>query len=135
MPGVVTTTNSCFVARFHVKPEKRAEFLAIFDKLWKDSLDFMNAQCNFVYYGWDRTDGWFYTIESYKDEAMLDGLRQSDVFQTTVGTLLSMCDRNMEFQLLRGMDSGEDGKANFDKYPAGPSQVHPKAGDIGVVIA
>ena len=132
MPGVVTIDQSTFIARFHVRPEKREEFLGIFDELWRNSLDFMNAQCNFVFYGWDRSDGWFYTIESYKDEAMLDGLRQSEVFQETVSTLLSLCDRNMEFTLLRGMDSDT---SIFDKYPAGPSRVHPTAGDIGVVIS
>lgn len=132
MPGVVTTANSAFVARFHVKPEKREEFMAIFDKLWRDSLDFMDQQCNFVFYGWDRSDSWFYTIESYKDEQMLDGLRQSEVFQTTVRTLLGLCDRPMEFQLLRGMDND---RSIFDKHPTGPSRVHPKAGDIGVVIS
>lgn len=132
MPGVVTIDSSCFVARFPVRADRRDAFMAIFDRLWRDSLDFMNAQCNFVYYGWDRTGRWFYTIESYKDEQMLKGLRESDVFQTTVSTLLSMCDGNMEFQLLRGMDGPA---AVFDDYPAGPSQVHPKAGDIQVMIA
>jgi quinol monooxygenase YgiN len=132
MPGVVTTTNSAFIARFPVRPDKREEFMAIFDALWRASLDFMNAQCNFVFYGWDRSDRWFYTIESYKDEGMLDQLRQSDVFQETVRTLLEKCDAPMEFQLLRGMDS--DG-AIFDKYAAGRSQVHPAAGDIHVMIS
>lgn len=132
MPGVVTINHSAFVARFHPKPAQREEFLAIFDRLWRDSLDFMNAQCNFVFYGWDRSDSWFYTIESYKDEEMLKGLRKSEVFQTTVRTLLSLCDRPMELQLLRGMDSDA---SIFAEYPAGDSQVHPRAGDIGVVIS
>ena len=132
MPGVVTITNSCFVARFHPKPDKREEFVAIFDALWRGGLDFMNAQCNFVFYGWDRTDRWFYTIESYKDEELLTGLRQSDLFQDTVRTLLSLCDCDMEFQLLRGLETDH---SIFDRYPAGPSTVHPRAGDIGVEIA
>lgn len=132
MPGVVTITDSAFLARFHVKPDKRDEFLAIFDKLWRESLDFMNAQCHFVFYGWDRSDGWFYTIESYKDEDMLDALRQSDVFQATVRTLLGLCDRPMELQLLRGMDND---RSIFAKYPVGPSAVHPSADDIGVLIS
>jgi quinol monooxygenase YgiN len=132
MPGVVTISNSAFIARFHVKPDKRDEFMGIFDTLWRESLDFMTEQCNFVFYGWDRSDDWFYTIESYKDEDMLDGLRASEVFQETVRTLLSLCDAPMEFSLLRGM---ENDRAVFDKYPEGLSRVHPKAGDIGVVIS
>ncbi len=132
MPGVVTVANSCFIARFHPRQDKREAFLGIFDELWRKSLNFMNEQCNLVFYGWDRSDRWFYTIESYKDEDMLAGLRQSDIFQETVRTLLSLCDRPMEFQLLRGM---ENDRSVFDRYPAGPSQVHPKAGDIGVLIS
>jgi len=132
MPGVVTLESSAFVARFPVRPDKREEFLGIFDALWRGSLEFMNEQCNFVFYGWDRTDTWFYTIESYKDETMLDQLRESEVFQSTVKTLLSCCSQDMEFRLLRGMDMSDE---VFAKYPAGPSQVHPKAGDLGVVIA
>jgi quinol monooxygenase YgiN len=132
MPGVVTIDSSCFVARYPVRADKRDEFIAVLDRLWREGLDFMNAQCNFVYYGWDRTDRWFYTIESYKDETMLKGLRESEMFQTTVRTLLSLCDGNMEFQLLRG---AEGSPAIFDDYLAGPSQVHPKAGDIQVLIA
>jgi quinol monooxygenase YgiN len=132
MPGVVTISNSAFIARFPVRPDKREEFLAIFDALWRGSLEFMNAQCNLVFYGWDRDDEWFYTIESYKDETMLDQLRQSDMFQTTVQSLLACCSQSMELRLLRGMEMGGE---LFEKYPAGPSQVHPKAGEIGVVIS
>ena len=132
MPGVVTTERSGFIARFHPDLAKRAEFEDVFDKLWRPSLDFMNAQCNFVFYGWDRGDEWFYTIESYKDEELLDGLRASDEFQTMVGKLLSLCDRPMEFTLLRGMECD---KSIFSKYDAGPSKYHPKAGNIGVIIS
>jgi quinol monooxygenase YgiN len=131
MPNVVTIESSVFIARFPVKSDKRAEFLAVFDALWRGSLDFLNEQCNFAYYGWDRTDRWFYTIESYKNEDVLTTLRQSEVFESTVRTLLGMCDANMELRLLRGMESD---KSVFDRYPVGPSQVHPKAGAIGVII-
>lgn len=132
MPGVVTIENSAFIARYHPSAEGRSEFEAIFDKLWRESIDFMNAQCNFVFYGWDRSNEWFYTIESYKDEPMLDTLRQSDIFRDMVHKMLSLCDQPMEFQLLRGMQCDA---SVFGKYPAGPSTVHPKAGNIGVEIS
>lgn len=132
MPGIVTTERSGFVARFHPDPARRAAFEAAFDKLWRPALDFMNAQCNFVFYGWDRGDEWFYTIESYKDEDMLDQLRASPEFQSGVAGLLALCDRPMEFTLLRGMDCD---RSIFDKYEAGPSRYHPRAGDICVMIS
>ncbi|WP_159979089.1 MULTISPECIES: putative quinol monooxygenase [unclassified Novosphingobium] len=132
MPGIVTTQSSCFIARFHVDPAKRAAFEAIFDALWRGSLDLLNAQCNLVYYGWDRADRTFYTIESYKDENALAVLRSSEIFQTVVAQLLEQCDAPMELTLLRGM---EGDSAVFNLYPAGRSQVHPSSGDNHVVIA
>lgn len=130
--AIVTTRASCFIARFHVAPERCSQFEEIFDRLWRGALDLLNAQCNLVYYGWDRTDRTFYTIESYKDENALAALRASDGFQTIVAQLLEQCDAPMELTMLRGMEAD---KAVFDLYPAGRSQVHPSAGDIHVTIS
>jgi quinol monooxygenase YgiN len=132
MPGIVTIESSCFIARFHVDPAKRSTFEAIFDALWRGAQDLMEAQCNLVYYGWDRDDRTFFTIESYKDETALAALRESEMFQTVVRQLLEQCDAPMELQLLRGMAAGGE---VFDLYPAGPSKVHPAAGPINVVIS
>lgn len=132
MPGIVTTRASCFIARFHVDPAKRSRFEEIFDGLWRQSLDLLNESCNLVYYGWDRADRTFYTIESYRDEGALAALRASEVFQTVVAQLLEQCSAPMELTLLRGMEA--DGTV-FDLYPAGRSQVHPSAGEIHVSIA
>lgn len=132
MPGVVTTKASCFIARFHVDPTKREGFEKIFDALWRGSLDMLNEQCNLVYYGWDRDDRVFYAIESYKDETALAALRESEMFQTVVRQLLEHCDAPMELTLLRGLDAD---KSVFSHYPAGPSKVHPAAGNINVLIS
>ena len=132
MPGIVTIEASCFIARFHVDPAKRETFLAIFSALWQGAKDMLEDQCNLVYYGWDRADQTFVTIESYKDEGALAALRQSDMFQTVVRQLLEQCTAPMELQLLRGMAAD---RSVFDLYPAGPSQVHPSAGAINVVIS
>ncbi len=131
MPGVVTTQSSCFIARFPVSPEKRKSFEVIFDALWRGSLELLNAQCNLVYYGWDRDDRVFYTIESYKDENALAALRASDIFQDTVARLLEHCDAPVELTMLRGMEAE---RAVFDLYPAGPSQVHPRSDENYVLI-
>lgn len=132
MPGIVTIEDSCFVARFHVDRAKRTAFIAIFDALWRGSQDMLEAQCNLVFYGWDRDDKVFVTIESYKDERALAALRESEMFQTVVGQLLEQCDAPMELQLFSGLAGKRD---VFDLYPAGPSQVHPAAGAINVVIS
>lgn len=132
MTNIVTTNASCFIARFHVAPDKRAQFEAIFDALWRGSLDLLNAECNLVYYGWDRTNRTFYTIESYKDEKALAALRASDMFQQVVTQLLEQCDAPMELTLLRGMEADD---SVFALYPAGVSTVHPSAGTINVMIS
>lgn len=132
MASIVTTNSSAFIARFPVRSDKREEFLQIFDALWRGAEPFMNDQCNLVYYGWDRSDSWFYTIESYKDESALAGLRQSEQFQTVVGQLLALCRADMELQILRGMNCDA---AIFNAYPAGPSKVHPTGGGNKVIIS
>lgn len=132
MPGVVTTQSSCFIARFAVDPAKRKRFEEIFDGLWRGALDMLNAQCNLVYYGWDREDRVFYTIESYKDERALAALRESEMFQTVVRQLLEQCSAPMQLTLLRGMEADQ---SVFQLYPAGPSRVHPSAGAINVIIS
>lgn len=132
MPGIVTIESSCFIARFHVDPGKRETFLAIFNALWNGAKEMLEAQCNLVFYGWDREETTFITIESYKDENALAALRESEVFQTVVRQLLEQCTAPMELQLLRGMSTGRE---VFDLYPAGPSLVHPAAGPINVMIS
>ena len=132
MPGIVTIESSCFIARFHVDPNKRETFLAIFNALWNGAKDMLEDQCNLVFYGWDREETTFFTVESYKDENALAALRESEVFQTVVRQLLEQCTAPMELQLLRGMATGRE---VFDLYPAGPSLVHPAAGPINVMIS
>ena len=131
MPGVVTIESSCFIARFHVDPARRDTFVAIFDALWQGAKDMLEDQCNLVFYGWDRDDTTFVTIESYKDEDTLAALRESEMFQTVMRQLLEQCIAPMELQLLRGMAMSSE---VFDFYPAGPSGVHPSAGSINVLI-
>ena len=132
MPGIVTIESSCFIARFHVDPAKRDTFEAIFNALWQGAKAMLEDQCNLVYYGWDRSDTTFVTIESYKDENALAALRESEMFQTVVRQLLEQCTAPMELQLLRGMACDA---SVFDLYPAGSSQVHPSAGAINVMIS
>lgn len=120
--NVVTTNANTFISRYHVKPEHKAEFSATFDGLWRSARDFMNAQCNLVFYGWDREGRIFYAIESWKDDTVTRGLRESDAFKALVGQLMDYCDAPMEMDLIKGIESQVD---VFADYPKGPSQVHP----------
>lgn len=122
MSGVITTKSSAFISRFHVAPQRKEEFVKLFDSLWKPHVDFMNEQCNFVFYGWDRDAKIFYAIESYKDEELLKELRKSEAFQELVGQLMDCCDAPMEMELVAGM---EGDRSCFEFYQRGPSKVHP----------
>lgn len=127
MPGVVTTENGAFVCHFYLKPECREQFLAEFDALWRGSLDFMNENCNLVFYGFGRDPNEFVAIESYRNEAVVAELRASEQFQEIVGKLLGYCSKSMVLDIYSGLDAD---RSIFDLYPAGESKYHPRNGDV-----
>jgi quinol monooxygenase YgiN len=120
--------SNTFVSRFTIKPERRAEFLSIWEPLWRDHIDVMNAITHFVFYGWGRDGNELVAIESYKDEAQLAELRKTPKFQEIVGQLLDCCSKPMTMELFSGLETN---RAVFDMYPKGPSKVHP-AGKSGI---
>lgn len=129
---MIVTNANAFVAHFHVKPGKRAEFTERFDALWQADIAGLEAMTNFVFYGWGRDENEFVAIESWKDDAMTDAVRASEMFQEKVGELLSLCSAAMVLDLYAGMNAS---RTVFDRYPAGESKVHPRAGDICGVFA
>lgn len=118
----IVDQGSAFIARFPVKTERKEDFVALFDRLREQAGEFLEAQCHFIFYGWDRAGTSFVAIESYKDEEALAGLRESDLFRQYVGMLMDMCDGDMDIELFSGVHA--DGSI-FSSYPAGPSRVHP----------
>jgi quinol monooxygenase YgiN len=122
MSEVITVQSNAFVSRYHVNPEHKAKFVAAFDALWRSAREFMNEQCNFVFYGWDRDGRVFYAIESWKNDEVTQGLRNSDAFKEQVGQLMDYCDAPMEMELAQGIECSD---SIFKDYPQGPSQVHP----------
>lgn len=132
MPGVVTIDKSTFICHFYINPEKREVFLQEFDQLWRRSLDFMNENCNFVFYGFGRDDNEMVAIESYKNEDILAELRSTPDFQETVGNLLVYCDRPMLLEIYRGLDND---RQVFEIYPKGPSVFHPRFSGAGGFFA
>lgn len=123
---------SAFVAHFHVKPDKREEFVTAFNALWQADIPGLRDAVNFVFYGWGRDENEFVAIESWKDDAVTHALRKSDFFQQSVGALFELCDQPMGLDLYTGMSFP---RALFDALPAGVSPVHPVRGDICGMIS
>lgn len=123
MSGDIITQSNLFVSRWTIKPDKREEFLAIFNPLWQNSTDFMQENANFVFYGFGRDPNVMVAIESYKNEGAVTALRETPVFQEFVGKMLDLCSAPMTMELFSGLNMGAE---IFDMYPAGKSTVHPR---------
>lgn len=127
----ITIHANAFVSRYHVRAEAKATFIDRFNALWQADIRGLEAATHFVFYGWGRDPNEFVAIESWKDDAVTDAIRETDLFKQAVAGLLACCDRPMEMQLYSGMAAS---RAIFDKFPLGPSQVHPRHGDIGALF-
>lgn len=131
MSDPIVIGANAFVSRWFIRPERREEFIRLFNQLWRADIEGLRKAVNFVFYGWGRNANEFVAIESWKDEAAVAALRQTEFFQQAVTGLLACCERPMEMQLFTGLDAPRD---LFATYPAGPSTVHPQAGAIGAVF-
>jgi quinol monooxygenase YgiN len=131
MSAPIVIDANVFVSRWFVAPAHRDEFIRQFNILWQADVDGLKQATNFIFYGWGRDPNEFVAIESWKDEAAVAALRQSEGFKIAVSSLMACCDRSMEMQIYNGMQAPRD---LFQTYPAGPSTVHPTAGDIGAVF-
>lgn len=123
---------NAFVSRYHIAQGQRDTFVERFNALWQADIPGLQAITNFVFYGWGRDDHEFVAIESWKDEAAIAAVRATGMFKVAVAGLLECCDRPMEMQLYAGMAAPS--RDLFGTYPAGPSTVHPRAGEIGAVF-
>jgi len=121
-----------FVSRFYIRPERREEFITLFNALWQADVDGLRQAVNFIFYGWGRDPNQFVAIESWKNEADVAALRKTEGFQQAVAGLLACCHRPMEMELFNGMQAPRGDL--FTTYPAGPSAVHPRSGDIGAAF-
>jgi len=131
MSSKIVTGSNLFVSRFTLKPERKAEFMGIFDALREGAGPLMEAQTNFVFYGWGRNPDEFVAIESWKDEAVVNQLRGTDEFKSAVTALLDCCASSMTMEMFSGADLT---RSVFELYPAGPSRVHPSAGPVSVAF-
>jgi quinol monooxygenase YgiN len=120
---------NAFVSRYHIAPGQRDAFITRFNALWQADIPGLQAITNFVFYGFGRDENEFVAIESWKDEAAIAAVRETPLFRQAVTGLLELCDKPMEMSLYAGLEAPS--RALFDTYPAGPSRVHPSAGEIG----
>jgi quinol monooxygenase YgiN len=122
MSGDIITQSNLFVSRWTIRPDKREAFLAIFNPLWRNSIDFMQENANFVFYGFGRDPNVMVAVESYKDEAAVTAIRETPRFKELVAQLLDLCSEPMTMELFSGLEMGPE---IFEMYPAGQSTVHP----------
>lgn len=123
---------NAFVSRYHIAPGQRDEFVARFNALWRADIPGLQAITNFVFYGFGRDENEFVALESWKDEAAIVAVRETQGFKDAVAGLLELCDRPMEMQLYSGLEAPS--RDLFEAYPAGPSAVHPRSGEIGAIF-
>lgn len=126
MTAPIVTTANAFVSRWYVRPEQRADFVALFNQLWQGAAAQMGEVTNFVFYGWGRDPNEFVAIESWKSEDIVALVRESEGFKVTVAQLLSYCSQPMQMDAYSPWDGDRE---VFGIYPAGRSQVHPSSGD------
>jgi quinol monooxygenase YgiN len=127
----IVTTGTLFIARFQLRPDRKQEFLRAHKEIHDKSGALMEAETNFVFYGWGRGQNEWVAIESWKREETLNALRAHPEFIESVKKLLSCCAAPIEITLYVGMNSE---RALFDMYPTGVSTFHPVLGDLHVTF-
>ena len=66
--SIVIDANT-FVSRWFIRPERRDEFIRLFNQLWQADVEGLKQATYFVFYGWGRDANEFVAIESWKNEA------------------------------------------------------------------
>jgi len=123
--------SSVFISRYRLKPEKRDEFVRALKAMYEGGREFIAKETNFVFYGFGRDPNEFVAIESWKSEAVVNGLRGSEEFKQGFAVLMSCAAAPMEMEVLRNW---EDDASVFTIYPRGVSQVHPGVGDQATIF-
>jgi hypothetical protein len=127
----ILTTGTLFIAKFALRPDRKQEFVRAQKEIQDKYGAFMDAESHLVFYGWGRGENEWVAIESWKREETLNTLRSHPEFIENIKKLLSCCAAPIEISLYVGMDSE---RAQFDLYPTGISQFHPRLGDLHVTF-
>jgi quinol monooxygenase YgiN len=122
---------SLFISRYHLKPEKRDEFVRTLKAMYEGGKDFIHKETNFVYYGFGRDPNEFVAVESWKNEATVNALRATEDFKKGFAVLMSCAAAPMELEMFRDWD---DDASVFDLYPRGESKLHPKVNGLATLF-
>jgi hypothetical protein len=122
--------SNCFVARYSVAPDRRADFIAAVQEIFDFAEKIYDEHCNFAFQGWGRDPNQWVAIASWKNEEILGWLRTQEVFMKASVKMLECCDAPMVMENFAGMKKD---RSVFDIYPEGKSQVHLPAGALDVV--
>jgi quinol monooxygenase YgiN len=117
------TTGVVSISRFKLIPSKRQEFLDAHRSSIANAGDFIDKHANFFFFGFGRNENEWVSIESWKDEEVLNQLRASPAFKQTAKLMLDCLSAPAEISVY----AGEDGPLTaLDKFPVGLSKVHPQ---------
>ena len=104
-----------FIARWFVRPERKAEFAAALQELAENIPPSVYATAAYVNLTWNRR-GEFIACESWNDEDALNELRSSPAFHAAMRKMTACCSKPLELEVLDDLE----GDCNvFQRYPAG----------------
>ncbi len=118
----IVERGSAFLARFTLDPLKVDAFRAAHRAIMEKGAAYMDEQSHFVFYGWGRQCNEFVAIECWKDQEMLNKLRNDPDFRSNVRSMLDCCTAPVEIEMFAG-HAGD--RSAFALYPVGPSEFHP----------
>ncbi len=116
--------SSAFVAYFTLEPSKIEQFKRAHQAIVDASEAFMDEQSHFIFYGWGRKENEWVAIESWKDQSILNGLRENADFQAGVRAMLECCAAPIRIEMFAAKQGD---RSAFDMYPSGVSAFHPQA--------
>lgn len=122
---------SLFISRYHLKPEKRDEFVRTLKSMYEAGRDFITKETHFVFYGFGRDPNELVAIESWKNEATVNALRASEDFKKGFAILMNCASAPMEIEMFRDWT---DDTSVFDVYPRGESKLHPKVNGLSTLF-
>lgn len=122
---------NCFLSRYTVEPDRRAEFVAALNELLEFAGPWYEEGCNFAFHGWARNPNQWVAIASWKSEEILARLRETPEFQDITVRMLDCCSEAMTMEEFSGMKAD---RSVFDMYPPGRSEVHLPSGAKDVVF-
>lgn len=121
----------CVISTFHVIPDMREAFLEALNATWTADIDRVRANYNFAFFGWGRDPNEFVCIECMKDLQHLDTWRAARESAEPFAAIVRCCEGPMELEIFTGMERARD---YFDRFPVGPSSVHPTGEGYGATF-